>query len=284
VRVESLSIRDLLHAAADRLKLAGLESARLEARILLAHAMGVSRDDLIAAIRPPSRSEAELFESLIVRRLAREPVAYIIGRKEFWSLDFRVGPGVLVPRPESETLIEAALAEFPDRDAAIAIADLGTGSGALLAAGLKEFPKACGVGFEQSPQALAYARTNLRALGFAGCCELVGEDWSNAGAGRFDLIFSNPPYIPSGEIAALSPEVGLYEPRSALDGGRDGLDAYRSLASLLPRLLNPGGVAVLELGQGQAGWVERLFQNLTVLRIVPDLTGIPRALVLKKPN
>jgi release factor glutamine methyltransferase len=284
VSVESLSIRDLLHAAADRLKQAGLDSARLDARILLAHAMGVSRDDLISAVRPPSRFEADIFESLLLRRLAREPLAYITGHREFWSLDFRVGPGVLVPRPETETLIDAALAEFPDRNAALAIADLGTGSGALLAAALKEFPKARGVGFERSPQALAYARTNLDLLGFDGRYALAGEDWSEAGIESFDLILSNPPYIPSGEIAQLAPEVRLYEPRAALDGGTDGLQAYRSLAGLLPRLLSPGAVAVLELGQGQAGQVEQLFQNLTVLRIVPDLAGIPRALVLKKPN
>jgi release factor glutamine methyltransferase len=284
VSVESLSIRDLLHAAADRLKQAGLESARLDARILLAHAMGISRDELIAAARPPSRSEADLFESLLRRRLAREPVAYIIGHKEFWSLDFRVGPGVLVPRPETEILIEAALAAFPDRDAVVSLADLGTGSGALLAAGLKEFPKARGVGFERSLQALAYARINLDALGFGGRFEFVGEDWSRAGAECFDLIISNPPYIPSRAIAGLPPEVRLYEPWAALDGGPDGLDAYCRLADLLPRMLNPGGIAVLELGQGQAGQAGQLFQNLTVRQILPDLAGIPRALVLKKPN
>ncbi len=284
MRVESLSIRDLLHGAAERLKAAGLDGARLDARILMAQALGISRDELIAAVRPPSRSEADLFENLLARRLGREPVAYITGRKEFWSMDFQVGPGVLVPRPESETLIDAALAEFPDRDAALSIADLGTGSGALLAAALKEFPNARGVGFERSPEAMAYARANLRALGFDGRCALAGEDWSDAGTETFDLILSNPPYIPSGEIGRLAPEVRLYEPWAALDGGPDGLEAYRNLAGLPPRLLKSGGVAVLELGQGQAGQVEQLFQNLTVRRIVPDLAGIPRALVLKKPN
>lgn len=282
--VESLSIRDLLHRAAVRLKNAGLEASRLDARILLALAMGRRCDDLIAATRPPSRAQAQLFEELLSRRLAGEPLAYITGHKEFWSLDFKVGPGVLVPRPETETLVEAALAEFPGRDAPLSIADLGTGSGALLAAALSEFPNARGVGFERSPEALAYARANLDSLGFGDRSEFVGGDWTDAGMQSFDLIFSNPPYIPRDEIARLPPDVQLYEPHAALDGGADGLYAYRSLAQLLPSLLCVGGMAVLELGWGRAKLVEPLFQNLIIARLVPDLAGIPRALVLKRPN
>jgi release factor glutamine methyltransferase len=278
------SIRDLLHDAAGRLTDAGVDSARVDARILLAGAMGIGREQLIAAIRQPMLAEATAFQALVNRRLAREPLAYIIGRREFWSLDLKVGPGVLVPRPETETLIEAALSLFPDRAAPLSMADLGTGSGAILIAVLKEFPKARGMGFERSPDALHYARANLQAHGFAGRGEIVAADWKDAPAGQFDLVLSNPPYIPRAEIAALEPEVRLYEPHAALDGGPDGGDAYRALAALLPTLLKPGGVALLELGQGQADLVKPLFQDLTVLPFVPDLAGIPRVLVLKKPN
>jgi release factor glutamine methyltransferase len=244
--------------------------------------MGVSRDDLIAAVRPPTDLEAQRYQNLIARRLAREPLAYITGRKGFWTLDLAVGPGVLVPRPETETLIEVALALFPDKTAPWTIADLGAGTGALLAAALSEFPNATGAAFERSEAALPYARRNLETFGRRAT--LVTGDWSAAGQEEFDLILSNPPYIPGADIAGLAPEVRLFEPHAALDGGPDGLDAYRSLSGLLPRLMRPGGVALLELGQGQAGQVEPLFQKLTVDRVAPDLAGIPRVLVLKKPK
>jgi release factor glutamine methyltransferase len=275
-----LSIRDLLHDAAGRMSAAGVDSARTDARILLAHAMDVTREDLIAATRQPSAEEAALFESFVARRLAREPVAYIQGGREFWSLDLKVGSGVLVPRPETETLIEQALTAFPDRNAALSIADLGAGSGALLVAALKEFPNAQGTGFERSPEAFAYAEANLARHGLAARGRIVATDWNKAD-GPFDLILSNPPYIPTADIEDLDPEVRLFEPRAALDGGADGLDAYRGLAGLLPRLLKPGGMALLELGLGQAELVEPLFQSLTVVRVAPDLAGISRVLVLR---
>ncbi len=277
-------IRDLLHAAAERMSEAGIEGGRLDARILLAQAMQITRDELIAASRKPTTDEAERFEALIRRRLAREPIAYITGRKEFWSLDFAVGPGVLVPRPDTETLIEAALNLGLDRDAPLRVADLGTGSGAILIALLKQFPNARGTGFERSAPALAYAKANLEKHRLEKRGEIVGSDWNEAPAGAFDLILSNPPYIPSHEIEALEPDVRLHEPRAALDGGLDGLDAYRALAGLLPGLLRPGGAALLELGQGQAEAAAALFRELVLARIVPDLAGISRVLVLKKPN
>jgi release factor glutamine methyltransferase len=278
------SIRDLLHDAAEHMREAGVDSARLDARILLAQTMGISRVQLIAAIRPPTMREALAFQVLVARRAAREPLAYITGHKEFWSLDFHVGPGVLVPRPETETLVETALSLYPDRTVPLTIADLGTGSGAILIALLKEFPQAHGTGFERSQDALPYARTNLEAHGVGGRARIVAADWNDASAESFDLIVSNPPYIPSADIASLEPEVRLYEPHAALDGGMDGFGAYRALAELLPRLLKPGGVALLELGLGQAARAELLFQDLAVQRLVPDLAGIPRVLVLKKPN
>jgi len=277
-------IRDLLHDAADRFGEAGVESGRLDARILLAQAMRISREQLIVADRQPSAEEAAAFQAMTDRRALREPLAYITGHKEFWSLDFKVGPGVLAPRPDTETLIETALSLFPDRSAPLAIADLGTGSGAILIAALKEFPQARGVGYERSPDALGYARSNLAAHGFTARAQILGDDWSGVPVAGFDLVLSNPPYIPTAEIDALEPEVRLYEPRAALDGGPDGLDSYRSLAGILPRLLRPGANALLELGQGQFGAVEPLFQDLQTHPPVPDLAGIPRVLVLKRPK
>lgn len=282
--MSAFTIRGLLHDAADRLGEAGVEGARLDVRVLLARAMRISREQLVAADRQPSAEEAAAFLAMIDRRAAREPLAYIIGHKEFWSLDFKVGPGVLIPRPDTETLIEAARSFFPARSASLAIADLGTGSGALLIAALKEFPNARGLGFERSPDALRYARSNLEAHGLGARAEILAADWDTAPAAGFDLILSNPPYIPTAEIDTLEPEVRLYEPRAALDGGEDGLDSYRSLARILPRLLRPGAVALLELGQGQFAQAEPLFQDLQTHPPVPDLAGIPRVLVLKRPK
>jgi release factor glutamine methyltransferase len=278
-----LTIRDLLHEAAERLARSGVDSARLDARILLARAMHISREQLIAALRQPTALEAAAFWTMTDRRAAREPLAYITGHKEFWSLDFKVGPGVLIPRPDTESLIEAALSLVADRDAPLAVADLGTGSGAILIAILKEFSQARGQGFERSPDALPYARANLDSHGLRARGEIVAADWNAAPEG-FDLILSNPPYIPTAEIDTLEPEVRLYEPRAALDGGPDGLAAYRTLAGVLPRLLRPGGLALLELGRGQAGAVESLFQGLKTHPPVSDLAGIPRVLVLERPK
>ncbi len=268
----------LIALASVRLAAAGVESPRSEARILLAHVLGGDRSQTLNVETLPPNLQAA-FEEAITRRAAREPLAYITGAREFWSLDFSVGPGVLVPRPDSETLIEAALAEFPNRDAPLAIADLGTGSGALLIAALKEFPNATGLGLERSPDALHFARINALRHGLANRCEVRLADWNSAPQGAFDLVFCNPPYIPAAHIAGLEPEVRR-EPHAALDGGPDGLDAYRALAGLIPGLLKPGGRAVLELGIGQASSMELVFANMQILQIIPDLAGIPRALVL----
>ena len=268
-----------LEEAAARLANAGIESPRTEARLLLAHALGVTRDEALS-VKSLSPDQALRFEAMIARRAAHEPLAYITGRKEFWSMDFEVGPGVLVPRPESETLIEESLRLFPDRTAPLRVADLGTGSGILLLAALKEFPNARGIGFESSPEAAHWARRNAAAQPRA---EIRLADWNEA-TGPFDLVFSNPPYIPSGEIAGLMPDVSAHEPRAALDGGPDGLEAYRALACLLPHILKPGGHALIELGFGQAAAMEPLFRGsgLELRAFVPDLAGIPRVLSLEK--
>jgi release factor glutamine methyltransferase len=251
-------------AAAARLAKAGSDSARLEARMLWDHAQKTGQD----------------FDALVARREAREPVAYITGRKEFWSLDFEVGPGVLVPRPDTESLIEEALRIVPDKNAPLRIADLGAGSGAILVAALKEFPSASGIGFESSAEAFRYASANAAKL-IGERAQIRPEAWDKA-EGPFDLVFSNPPYIPSAEIESLDPDVSRFEPRPALDGGPDGLDAYRALAELLPRILARGGHALLEIGLGQAHSVAKLFGSLELLRIAPDLSGIPRCVILRK--
>lgn len=267
-----------LDEAARALAGAGIDNPRMEARLLFAHALGISRDGTLTAAATPQ--QAAEFKSLVMRRVAREPVAYILGRKEFWSMDFAVGPGVLVPRPDTETLVEEALRLVPDRSAPLTIADLGTGSGAILIAALMEFPNATGTGFESSPEAFAWARDNARRL-MPARAEIRLADWDQA-QGPFDLVFSNPPYIASCDIELLEPDVARFEPMAALDGGPEGLSAYRSLAELLPSLLKPKGHALLEIGFGQAQSMEKLFPQLEILRIGPDLTGVPRCVILRK--
>ncbi|HET7084407.1 MAG TPA: peptide chain release factor N(5)-glutamine methyltransferase [Rhizomicrobium sp.] len=258
-------MNDIVLEAARRLAAAGVESARLDARLLWEHAQKHGAD----------------FEGLVRRREGREPIAYITGHKEFWSLDFQVGPGVLIPRPDTETLIEETLRMVPDRKAPLRIADLGTGSAAILVAALTEFPNAAGIGFESSPEAFGWASGNAARL-IGSRAEIRLTDWTGA-EGPFDLVFSNPPYIPSAEIESLDADVWQFEPRAALDGGPDGLDAYRALAELLPVLVRPGGHALLEIGLGQANAVTQLFPNLEIVRVAPDLSGIPRCLTLRKP-
>jgi release factor glutamine methyltransferase len=221
---------------------------------------------------------------LVLRRAAREPLALILGHREFWSLDFLVSPATLIPRPESETLIEAALAAFADRVAPASILDLGTGTGCLLLAALSEFTAALGVGVDRSAGAAKLAAQNAKALAMARRARFVCGDWTDALAARFDLILCNPPYIRSAEIAGLMPEVARYEPAMALDGGPDGLTAYRSLLPRLPGLLTSNGAAVLELGAGQGELVAGLAGAAGMVAMTrPDLAGTPRALVLRLP-
>ncbi|HEX4368607.1 MAG TPA: peptide chain release factor N(5)-glutamine methyltransferase [Rhodopila sp.] len=273
-----VSVAQAVRDGADRL--AGIaDNPRLEARILLAHALGVVRGDLI---REPGRLvDAACFDVLVERRVAREPLALIIGHREFWSLDFHVSPATLVPRPDSETLIEAALAVFAGRAPPRTILDLGTGTGCLLLALLTAFPSAFGIGVDLNQDAAALAKRNAVRLGLAGRAAFIAGDWTGALSGRFDLIVSNPPYIASAAIETLMPEVGRHEPKLALDGGADGYGAYRAMMPALPRHLEPCGAAILELGQGQAGHVADLAMELGLkssLRL--DLAEIPRAIVL----
>ncbi len=271
-----------LDEAAQGLVAAGIHNPRAEARLLLAHVLGVPREKTLTA--EPTPEQAKAYAAAVARRVGHEPFAYITGHREFWSLDFEVGPGVLVPRPDTETLIEEALRAVPDRAAPLRIADLGTGSGAILCAALTEFPNASGIGFELSPHAHAIADRNAARL-IGPRAEIRLADWNAAAQeaekNPFDLVFSNPPYIPSADIESLDPDVARFEPRAALDGGADGLTAYRALAPILSRIVAPGGFVLLEIGIGQAPAMGTLFPMLQMIRITSDLGGIPRAVLLQ---
>ncbi len=268
---------DAVRHIANRLAAAGIENPRREARLILAAALGTDAAGILAR----ENIAPEEFEPLLIRRAAREPLAYITGRREFWGLEFAVSPATLIPRPDSETIIEAALAAFPKRNAVQRILDLGTGTGCLLLAALHEFADACGLGLDFSPAAAALARGNAESLGLGARAAFLAADWAAPINGRFDLILSNPPYIPAQNIAELMPEVTNYEPHLALNGGADGLAAYRSIIGTLPRLLAPGGAAILELGIGQAQNVAALAQAAGFsVKTRPDLANIPRALVI----
>ena len=272
------------HALADKFRLAGIDSAEADARLLMAHALGVDRAELIAnGERALTVDQAEAIDALAARRLKREPVARIFGHKEFWSLSLQIDPAVLVPRPETETVVEAALdavARDARQMAQLRILDIGTGSGALLLALLSELPNAVGTATDISAAALDVARANAECSGLAGRCTFIACDIAAGVPGPFDLIVSNPPYVVHGEIASLPPEVRDYDPALALDGGADGLDAYRAIAAQARGPLAPGGKLIVELGAGQEAAVRVLFTKagLAAAAVLNDLAGIPRAL------
>ncbi len=268
-----------LRLGAARLAEAGLEDPAREARLLMAHAAGLER----ATLLDRGQVAPEGFTALLERRAAREPLAYITGRQGFWSLELDVSPATLIPRADSETLIEAALAARPERARVASILDLGTGTGCLLLAGLSEYAGAWGIGIDRVPGAVVLAAGNARRTGLAARSAWVAGDWAASIEGRFDLVLSNPPYIPGADVAGLMPEVSRHEPRGALDGGADGLAAYRALLAVLPGLLAPGGLAVFELGVGQAGAVQALAREAGFrCALRSDLGGVDRALLLEK--
>ncbi len=270
-----------LRDGAARLAAAGVGNPALDARLLLAFATGLDQASLVGG--RDRRIETGGYDALVARRAAREPLAFITGRQGFWTLDLEVSAATLIPRADSETLIEAALAAFPERGRVRRVLDLGTGTGCLLLAALSEFPAAWGLGVDRTPDAAALARRNAARLGFEGRASFAVGDWAEAVGGRFDLVLSNPPYIEAGDMPGLMPEVAQFEPRGALDGGPDGLDAYRALACALGRLVAPGGVAIIEIGAGQAEAVGGLAQ-LAGFRPTfrNDLGGVARAVVLDK--
>jgi release factor glutamine methyltransferase len=272
---------------ARRFRAHGLEAPALDARILVGHALGLDHTGLAAqANRVLTPEEAGAIAELSARRLAREPVARIRGEKEFWGLPFKLNSETLLPRPETETVVEAALAAL-DRDNrkshALRIVDLGTGSGALLLALLSGLPRAGGIGTDISVAALQCARDNAAALGLSARASFVACDYGAALGAPADLLVSNPPYVAHADIAGLQAEVRDFDPRRALDGGADGFDGYRTIASDARRLLAPKGILVVELGQGQHAAVTAIFAATGLEGAAPryDLSGIARALIMR---
>ena len=270
-----------------RFKSAGIDSAELDARLFVGAALGLDLTGLItAANRTLTLDESNRLEAFAARRLNGEPVARILGHKEFWGLPFRLSAATLVPRPDTETIVERALEILrASRERALRVVDLGTGTGAILLALLHELPKAFGVGTDISLEALWTARANAEDLGLATRSAFVACSYASALSGDFDLIVSNPPYIRSADIASLASEVRDHDPRTALDGGANGLDAYRVLIPQAAGLLSPGGALILEAGQGQSGPIETLMTaaGLTTPEgAKSDLAGIPRAVTGRK--
>ncbi|MBJ6124109.1 peptide chain release factor N(5)-glutamine methyltransferase [Microvirga splendida] len=264
---------------------AGFDTAALDARLLLLTVLGISATDLITWPDTPLTSEqADTLAAFMNRRLAHEPVARIVGEREFWGLPFRLSPETLVPRPDTETLVETVLALLPDRQAPLKVVDFGTGSGCILVALLHELPNATGLGVDLSFGALVTARANAIGNRVGSRCHFALSRWADAIAGRFDLIVSNPPYIASGVIPTLDQEVREHDPRLALDGGSDGLEPYRILLGEAERLLAPGGLLALEIGYDQAEDLESLAgsHGLEVLRIAHDLSGNPRCIAMRR--
>ena len=251
---------------------------RLDSELLMAHALGIERDALL--LNPPPVAEPANFAAFLERRLAGEPVAYITGKRAFWNIELEVGPGVLVPRPDSETLIAAALDHFERGLGPSRILDLGTGPGTLLLAALDQWPRATGIGVDASPQALEYARANAKRLGLSERATFRKGDWAAGISERFDLLLINPPYV--AEDAELGTGVSEFEPSEALFAGPEGLDDYRRLAPEIARLLAPGGIAAIEIGHDQAGAVIALFEDEGLKpRLIHDLGGRPRALLVE---
>jgi release factor glutamine methyltransferase len=253
------------------------DTPRLDAELLMAESLHIDRDRLILA--PPEREVPKRFWAMVKRRAKKEPVAYITGRRAFWNIDLHVGPGVLVPRPDSEVLIASAIEQFEGTEGPKRILDLGTGPGTLLLAALDVWPDATGLGIDVSRRALSYAAANARRLGFEKRLKFKLGNWAGGVKESFDLILCNPPYIAEG--SAVGPGVREYEPDEALFAGESGLEAYRALAPQLPCLLNKSGLAAIEIGHDQA-------ESVTVLlavagldgKIAKDVGNRPRALLL----
>jgi release factor glutamine methyltransferase len=283
------TVQTARRALAAKLTTQAIESAELDARLLVGAALDLDLTGLIAvAARPITEDEAFRLDRFMRRRLAGEPVARILGFKEFWGLPMHLSPATLVPRPDTETVVELALEIWrgePYRNPQPRIADIATGSGAILLALLSEMPEAEGVGTDISPAALHTASSNAVRLGFASRAAFVACNYAAALLGAFDLMVSNPPYIRSAEIAELASEVRDYDPLGALDGGADGLDAYRALIPQAARLLAPGGTLIVEAGIGQSGQIRGLMAAAGLTAERPpkaDLAGIPRAVAGRK--
>jgi release factor glutamine methyltransferase len=278
------TVGSILGAVAASFAKGGFAEPRRRARRLVATALGLSAAEVFAfADRMVLEDEAERVAAMLDRALAGEPLSRMFGVREFWGLEFRLSADALDPRPETETIVEAILARMPERKRAYRVLDLGTGSGCLLLALLSEFRVARGIGVDIAEGAVATARGNAAALGLAERAHFVVEDWGAALAGEFDIVVANPPYIATGDIAGLPREVRDFDPRRALDGGADGLAAYRSIIADLPRLLAAEGIFAAEIGWGQQQAVAALLAEagLMVDGFAPDLAGIPRVAIAR---
>lgn len=295
---------EAVRSAEKRLALAGIENARLDAVLLVAAAMESAADTI--RLRPTlpltPAAEGRLMALLDRRAEKREPVSRILGQREFWSLPFALGPATLDPRPDTEAIVSTVLDHIDERSTSLRFLDLGTGTGCILLAILSELPFATGIGLDISPDAVDVAEKNATTLGFADRARFNVADWNfadwqsalvgNSGQAstktptldvQFDWILSNPPYIESDQIAGLSPEVAAHDPHTALDGGQDGLDAYRAIIPQMPPLLRPGGGVIFELGEGQAPALSALLHETspTSVSISNDLAGRTRCIVAK---
>jgi len=284
------SVDTVRRTIATRLRSAGLASPELDARTLIGTALQLDHTGLaVQAERTIEHGEADLIDTFVARRLAGEPVARIVGCKEFWGREFLVTKATLVPRPDTETVVAAALDFFRDRrkiTGAVRIADIGTGTGAILLSLLAEIPEAIGVGTDISAEALSIATANAERLGLADRAKFMLSDYASGLSGQFDLVVSNPPYIRSSDIEKLETDVRGYDPLIALDGGMDGLDAYRAIAPQAVRLLLPGGGLIVEVGHDQAALVSQILaQSGLFPEASPrtDLAGIPRVVTAQKP-
>ena len=253
------------------------DTSRLDAELLMAEALHIDRDKLI--LSPPDKAIPKRFWIMVKRRSNGEPIAYITGRRAFWNIDLHVGPGVLVPRPDSEVLVASAIEHFEGTPGPQRILDLGTGPGTLLLAALDIWPEATGIGIDLSRRAMSYAAANARRLGFEKRVKLKIGDWAQGIEEAFDLLLCNPPYVAEG--AELGPGVREFEPDEALFAGKSGLDAYRALAPQMPRLLSKTGLAAIEIGHDQADAVTKLLaRDGLKTRVANDFAGRPRAVLL----
>lgn len=290
--VAGLGLEAARRALARAFREGGVETPALDARFLVMAACRVSHAELL---RDPERAltddERARLSAWASRRLAGEPVSRIVGSRAFWGLEFRLAPETLDPRPDTEALVEAVLSALPERDAPLRILDLGTGTGCILVALLSELPQAWGIGTDISHRALQSARGNARRAGVAHRAQFLQAEWLRGISGRFDVIVSNPPYIARAELGGLSREVRAHDPAAALDGGADGLDAYRAILGDIERVLKPGGIAGFEVGHGQAEAVSAMMAKAGLRPALAggvahacDLAGIQRALVMKRPK
>ena len=287
--VQSITLEQKVRVCARRLAEAGVETADLDARLIVAHGTGKSSEDLVRdACNSLDSLQEEAISDLLNRRLAREPLGYVTGVKEFWSLDFAVTHDTLIPRPDSETLILKALEVLRPyqqklcTDHGPSILDLGTGTGCLLLSLLSELPEARGVGVDIDRNALEVAQGNARSHGLSGRAMFVESDWDTNISDRFNLVITNPPYIRTSDLVRLAPEVRQFEPRLALDGGGDGLEAYRLISRQLSQLLLPGGWIIVEIGSDQAEDVKKILFDQTPLHFIElahDFARRPRCLV-----